>query len=502
MIGRRSLLIMLSTIITAILSFVGLLAVTNYLGRDVYGNISWVLATVATLNIASDLGFQNAHIKRVSEGQDENDCISTYFVTKLVLTSLMVVFALSAIFTWNSITNSVMSPETWSLLILFLLYYVMYDFAYVVIHTYNARMETTKSQLILLTDPIIRIPLVIFVSINHLTTIDLAYAYVLAALGVLLVSAFLLRRGSFRWKKPTLFRSYLKFAIPLALVSIAGAVTLNLDKILIGIFDSTGDVAYYSSSQTFIRTFNVIGTAVAALAFPTFSRLHAKGDMAGIRKVTHAAERYISMIGTPIVTLLIVFPTEICVTFFGSQFAPAGDVMRFLSIWLWLTLLNQVYLSQILGVDRPDISAKRTLGTFILNVILLFIFVPNELFGVKMLGMSYTGAAIATAITAVILFVSMRLVLKSLTGTGSNPGILKHMFAAMVAGGVIAALGTFYHFSGFISLIIFGSVTMVVFFSVLALLKEFTKSDVVYFTDLLNPRKMFGYMGEEIKNKK
>ena len=502
MIGRRSLLIVISTIVAAILSFVGLLAMTNYLGKDVYGNISLVLATVATLNIVSDLGFQAAHIKRVSEGQDENDCISTYFVTKLVLTSIMVVFVFVSIFAWNTITNSVMSPETWNLVILFVLYYAMYDVAYVVIYTYNARMETTKSQLILLTDPLVRVPLIIFVSINHLTSTELAYAYVFAALGVLLVSAFLLKRGSFRWKKPTMFRSYLKFALPLSLIAIAGAVNLNLDKMLIGYFDTPGDVAYYSSSQTFVRTFSIIGTAVAALAFPSFSMLHSKGDIAGIRRVTHAAERYISMIGTPIVTLFIVFPTEICVTVFGSQFAPAGDVMRFLAIWLWLTLLNQVYNSQILGVNRPDISAKRTMGAFILNVILLFVFVPNELFGVKMLGMSYTGAAIATAITAIVLFVSVRLVLVKLTGTGSNPRILKHILAGAVAGAAIASLGTEYHFSGIIALIIFGAVTMVVFFAVLAVLKEFTKADVVYFTDLFNPKKMFSYMGEEMKNKR
>ena len=48
MIGRRSLLIVISTILAAILSFVGLLAMTNYLGKDVYGNIAWVLATIGT----------------------------------------------------------------------------------------------------------------------------------------------------------------------------------------------------------------------------------------------------------------------------------------------------------------------------------------------------------------------------------------------------------------------------------------------------------------------
>ena len=82
MIGRRSVLIVISTVIAALLSFVGLLAMTNYLGRDVYGNISWVLATLSVLNVVSDLGFQSAHVKKVSEGQDENDCVSTYFVDR------------------------------------------------------------------------------------------------------------------------------------------------------------------------------------------------------------------------------------------------------------------------------------------------------------------------------------------------------------------------------------------------------------------------------------
>jgi O-antigen/teichoic acid export membrane protein len=200
--------------------------------------------------------------------------------------------------------------------------------------------------------------------------------------------------------------------------------------------------------------------------------------------------------------LIIIFPTEICVTIFGSEFAPAGDTMRFLAIAITLTLLNEVYNSQILGVNRPDISAKITLGTFILNFITLFVFVPNELFGVKMLGMSYTGAAIATAITALAVFISVRLIVKRLTGTGSNPTILKHLLAATIAGAVIVSLNSMYRLSGLIALVIFGVVTIATFFAALTALKEFTRSDIDYFLDIVNPSKMFSYMGEEIRNKK
>ncbi len=502
MIGRRSVLIVISTVIAAVLSFAGLLAMTNYLGKDVYGNIAWVLATLSVLNVVSDLGFQSAHVKKVSEGQDENDCVSTYFVIKIALTSFMVVFVFLALFVWNDVSKGAITPEVWNLVILFVLYYVMYDLANVVTMTYIARMETTKSQLIALTDPVIRVPLIIFISINHMTQLDLAFAYVFAALGVLLVSVFLLFRGRVRWKRPTLFRSYLKFALPITFISVANAITGNLDKILIGYFDTPGNVAYYSSSQTILATVGVIGTAVSTIAFPSFSYLHSKGDIKEIKRVTYAAERYISMIGLPIITLVVLFPTEICISVFGQQFAPAGDAMRFLGITLAFTLLNQVYTSQILGVNRPDISAKIVLGTFTLNVILLFVFIPNELFGIKLLGLSYTGAAIATAIAAMVMFITVRLIVKRLTGTGTEPRILKHLFAAGVAGATIEALNTVHHLSGIINLLIFFGVTVAVFLGTLIALKEFTRSDVTQIIDIVNPSKMFSYMGEEIKNKK
>ena len=502
MIARRSLLIVISTIVTSLLAFVGLYAMTNYLGKDVYGNISWVLATLGTLNVVADLGFGSAHIKRVSEGLDEGDCISTYTVIKVALTAFMVVFVIVALLLWNNVLGGSMSSDTWNLVTLFVLYYIMYDIASIATVTFTARMETTKAQLVFIVDPMIRIPLIVFISINHMTMNEIAYAYVFAAMAVLLVSIFLLRRGNLRWKKPTLFRSYLKFALPISLIAIAGAITANLDKILIGYFDSPSNVAYYSSSQTLLGALGVIGSAVATLTFPSFSHLHSEGNIETIRKVTHAAERYISMIGIPTATLIIIFPTEVAVALFGSQFAPAGDTLRFLAITMALTLLNQVYTTQILGVNRPDISAQITLGTFALNVVLMLIFIPDSLFGIKMLGMSYTGAAIASVITALAVFLSIRLIVRELTGTKSNPRILRHLLAGVCAGIVIAGLDQVFPLSGLLRLLIFSAVTLVGFFAALAAMKEFTRDDITYFLDLINPGKMISYMGDEMKNKK
>jgi O-antigen/teichoic acid export membrane protein len=150
MIGRKSLLIVISSLLSSVIAFFGILAITNYLGKDVYGDLAWVLATIGTLNIIADLGFDSAHIKRLSEGNDEADCFSTYLVIKVVLTMIMVTFTLTALVLWNNVLGGNMSPATWNLVILFVLYFALYDMANIVIFTFNAKMQTTKSQLIVM----------------------------------------------------------------------------------------------------------------------------------------------------------------------------------------------------------------------------------------------------------------------------------------------------------------------------------------------------------------
>lgn len=501
MLGRRSLLIVVTKMLSSALAFIGLFAMTNYLGKDVYGSIAWIMATLATLNSVADLGFGSAHIKRISEGKDENDCLSTYTTIKLLLTIFMVLFVLSALLIWTNVLGGVISPDAWSIVLLFVLYYVLYDLSSIATATFTARMETSKAQLIALSDPFIRIPLIVFVSINHMTANELAYAYVFGALGVLIVGRFLLRRGNLHWKKPTLFRSYLKFALPIALITVAGSIAANLDKIMIGYFDTPGDVAYFSSSQTLLATFGIVGVAVATLTFPSFSKLHSEGNIESIRRLTHVAERYIAMIGIPVATLIVLFPTEVCVALFGGEFAPSGDVIRFLAISMVLTLLNQVYASQIMGMNRPDVTAKIILLTFSMNVALLVVFVPHDFFGIHMLGLSYRGAAIVNVITTLTVFLSVRIIVKQLTGTTSNPRIIRHIIAGVTAGAAIAMLDLVFPLHGIFRLIVFGAVTLAVFFMALAALKEFTRADIKYLLDLVNPSKMYNYIGDEMKKR-
>ncbi len=183
--------------LTAALAYVGLYFMTRPPWGRRYGTLSYTIAFVATFNAVSDLGFSSAHIKKMSEGADPDECISTFAAIKLVLTGLMVVLTLSSVFVWTSVFGNVLTDTSIDLILLFVLYQVLYDISSIATFTFQAKMEMAKMPLVTLVDPLVRLPLVILVAMTAGGVMELAYAYVLGAIAVVLLAMYLLfREGS------------------------------------------------------------------------------------------------------------------------------------------------------------------------------------------------------------------------------------------------------------------------------------------------------------------
>lgn len=483
--------------LTAALAYVGLYFMTRYLGTEVYGTVIWTMAFVATFNAVADLGFGSAHIKRMSEGNDPDECISTYAVIKLVLTGIMVLLTLSSVFVWTSLMGRTLEDTSIDLILLFILYQVLYDLSSIATNTFQAKMEMAKMPLVTLIDPLVRVPLVIFVSLNYMGVMELAYTYVIAALAVVLMAIYLLFRDKVKWKRPVLLRSYYKFALPLLVVTIISAGSANLDKLLIGFFWTSTDVGLYSAPAVFLGVFATISTAVSTLTFPSFSKLHSEGNLAEIRSMSKQAERYIMMIGLPITILIIMFPAEVCLVLLGPLFKDSGKVIGILAVSNLLIMVNAVHSSQIVAVGRPDISARISIFTVVMNVSLLLLFIPGG-FG---LGLNYVGAALALMMGNIASFIIIRYVVWRLTGTSTNVRLSLQLLAGAATGALLYAMGMFMSISSWYILVIFGLAAFGIYLVVLAVLKEFTREDVNYFLELINLKKMFSYISEELRGK-
>lgn len=483
--------------VTAALAYVGLYFMTRPpLGPEIYGTISYTMAFVATFNAVSDLGFSSAHIKKVSEGEDPDECISTFAAIKLVLTGLMVVLILSSVFIWTGPMGNVLTDTSIDLILLFVLYQVLYDISSIATFTFQAKMEMAKMPLVTLVDPVVRLPLVIMVALTAGGVMDLAYAYVLGAIAVVLLAMYLLFREGIRWKRPVLWRSYYKFALPLIIITLVSAVSASADKLIIGAFWTTTDVGLYTAPVVFLSVFATVSTAVSTLTFPSFSKLHAEGNLEEIRQMSKRAERYIAMIGLPITLLIIMFPYAVCEVLLGPLFIDSGDAISIMAVTNFLVMLNAVHSSQIVAVGRPDISARITIFVVVLNVTLMFLFIPQNGFG-----LGFVGASLALLIGNIIGFALVRYSVWRLTRTAPNVRLGFHMLAGLVAMGAMFALNLFIPIDRFYTLILYGMLAFAVYLPVLAVLKEFTREDLDYFLELINLKKMFSYIGSELKGK-
>ncbi len=502
MIGRKSTLVFATTIISSILGFIGLFFITRYLGTEIYGDIAWILALIAAVNAVSDLGFSSAHIKKISEGGNIDDCVSTFVMVKVILTSIMVAIIVLLMAFMLVIGHAGYSSDYLEIVTLFVLYQVLCDLSLIATMTFTARTEAVKSQLIILIDPVIRVPIIIFICLFKGSELDIAISYAIAGIAVFSTALYLMWSGEYRWTKPTLYRPYLKFALPLVISMVITTVAYSIDKIFIGAFWSNTDVAYYSSGFALILIISGLGLAISQLTFPTFSNFFSKGRMEDIRQTTVQAERFVAIISFPMVAFMLIFPGNVTSLLYGHEWILAGDSLRWLALATLFNIFNAAATSQILAVNRPDVSFRITVIYFIAFVAGLFLFVPNDIFGIHLLGLSYVGASLAYLISMLVGFFLTRVAVNKLTGTHieRRMGLYAVIFAITV--GFLGLLSMWFPVQEWYVLIAMFGVSYAVFWGCLVAFREMKKEDIRYMLDLVNLRKMGGYVSEELTGKK
>ena len=488
--------------VSAVLGITGLILMTRYLGTERYGTIAWTIAFLATFNSIADLGFGSAHIKRISEGEDLNGCVSTFAYVKGLLTLAMATFVICTIVLWSLFSEHPLTSYSIQIMLVLLVYQVLSDLTLIATTTFDARVQTAKSQLIQVCDPLTRLPLIIFVLTNGMGAISVSLAYLAGGMVAISVAVFQISREHIVWQRPKFVHKYAKWAIPMTAVMVAAAIQEQLPTTMIGFFSKKTDVAYYSSSLALLAYLSILGTSVMTLLFPTFSKLWNEGNLDAIRRASRQGERYLSLISLPILTMIIVFPSQIAWLFFGDAFVNAGKILPYLAVATYIGLLNLTVSAQVLGMNRVDLYVKWIYFNLFLSVGLLLILVPANLFGIHTLGLSYRGAAYTSFISAFVGFGIARWFTYSLTGAKPNPLILKHILAALGIGIVMFYMGTVFHVTHWFEAGIYLLISLGGFVGILYLLGEFTAQDLHFFLDTLNFSKLRHYVTAELSHKK
>ena len=490
-----------------ILGYVSLFLVARYMAMPDYalGVVSFAYGLVSIYHLFANLGFQNAHVKFISEGQDFKTCMGTYAVVKILLTGLMTLLLVSSLFFWQHILGrGFESPEHESAVYVMLVYFILWSLSIIMKTTFQARKQTAKQQLPMLFETLGRVSATVYVIWAGLGPLALAWTYVIGEILVLSSLAYFFRGNTIGKPSWKMFKKYTVFAWPLAIVAASAIIMTNIDKVLIQLFWGATEGGKYFAIYRLSRFLDVATMAIGVLLFPTISTLYAKSDMEGIKKLSYTAERYLSLIIFPIVFGMIFLSKPVIHILLSNEFYPAIPILQILPIFALFDALERPYQMKLLGMNLPHFARNRILIMVVLNVGLNLLLIPQDIrvLGIDLFGLGAMGAAIATVVAYGVGLIYTRWVVWRVSRITVNWRIMLHGIAATVMGVIVYSLNEMvYPIARWYGLIVYGLLGLGLYLGILSLMQEFTRKDFDLFMDTLNIKKMVAYIRDEIGRK-
>lgn len=492
MLVHKYIMKVISNIVAAVASFVALMVMTRYVGLE-YGVMMWGFAFVALFNAVAGLGFETAHIKFVAEGKDLNNCFSTYAVIRSLLTGLMVV--LTTAFTIFGIHNGSISSELAFVVFVFIIYYAIWDIRSILTVTFDARLESGKSSIIIIVESVIRSVILIALALMQVSAGVLSSAYLIGMIIAAITSLALCRNNKIRLVRPTMFREYMRYTAPLVISSLTLMIVEALDKVMIGFSGDALEVGYYAAAMGAVVAVVMLGSSMNNVILPQLSSPEMTSSRSKSEGLVWMSQKYLLMFLFPIMAVLMVFGQLIASVLFGSGYSRAGLILSILGIMMVLKVISGV-LSQVLyASNNAKLYTKASVIYCVFVTVLYFLFIPDVGIWTWTGGV---GAALAVTIGSLLYIVLLSYYVKHAAGIRVYPNLWKHMVSLILTLSVLVAFWYCFDVSGPIWMILVSMVGLLVYFGVLALLKEFRRSDIKFFMNALSPKQLMNSLDEEL----
>lgn len=499
--ARKAFVIFVARNVTTIVGVASLYLVAHRLGAEVLGTYAFCVSFVGIFSFFLDFGFHSSHIKRVSEGQDLSSCISTFLFIKSILIIATVAVVISALNVAKMVRPGFQGSGLEPVISVYLLAVVIENLSWVAVNTFNARKESAKEQSCGLVSLFTGFVFILVAVFYIKSAFGLALAQLAGAAAALIYVFILFRHYPIGRLDIAMVRSYFSFAAPLMLLSCVSVVGEYFDKIFIRIFWDSSEVGYYYAAQRVVSFLMALSGTVQMLIFPMFSALHMTDDIDGIRTLTWKSERYISLLISPILMVLVVFGDNFIELIFGKKFLPVLPMLYAMVWYVYFASVNRPSASQILGVGRPKAYVMLSIALMAFGISLSFLFVPSSVFGIRMLGLGGFGAALVMAIAGFIGLVGTKLIVYRLTGTRLRLRVVVHPAVAILVGAGLALSKHYLGIHGVWQCIALSALGVAVYLGLLSRIGEMRPEDLRYLSAIANPAKLKEYVSAELRSR-
>lgn len=497
MLAQKLVLSYITKIAAQLLQMIALFIVARIVGPGVLGTLAFGLAFVSMFLFVADLGLPVAHVKLISEGQDESACIGTFAILK---TGVIILFAL-VVFSYYLIQKYILgipfeSNEQELVIFIYLIITTVSQFFQIPSTTFAAKTEQAKQDVPNFIQIVLYQALRVTAALVGLRAIGIAFSNLLAVLLVVPVYIYLFKDykiGRFNGK---LAKKYFAISVPVLIIIIVQAGIFSTDRVLLQYLTNSVEVGYYSAGFSISQFIKLIESSAGLLFFPLFSNLLAKGEYEKLNNDINKYERFNVVFILPIVAAVSISSDVVVRIALGKEFAGTVPILGLLSISMYITLINLPYINLISGSGLFKLSAINYVCCLPVYIITTYFLVSPSYFGLRGVGIAMS--LIIVNIVHGLLFIY--------TSRKKVPEIKIVKDKILFAYGIGLSLVYLFIYrllpEGYILHIISSAIFLVVYFVIGYMLKLFKKEDYRMAMELLNSKKMLNYINKEITNKK
>ncbi|QDK70482.1 polysaccharide biosynthesis C-terminal domain-containing protein [Lactococcus protaetiae] len=206
---------------------------------------------------------------------------------------------------------------------------------------------------------------------------------------------------------------------------IAVSIYLLLNKLMLGILDSTNAAGFFAQSDSIIRISFTIVTSLSTVMMPKISALFIENDIKGIHKQLKLSITIMLGLAFPLAFGILAVSQKFAPWFFGSQFAEVGILMALESpIIIFLSMGSLFGTQYLIPTKRTKILSFSYIYGAIINLVANFIAIP--LYGAK-------GAITVAVLTeGIVTIYQMYHVRKEFDYRNMFQGTWKYLVSAMI----------------------------------------------------------------------
>ncbi len=515
LMSPKAALSVTNNVLGALLSTTALIFIAKNMGADVLGILGFGVAVIGALSFLSDFGVGSVHVRQMNSSEDPSKCIGAYAVIRLILLGVFSVATLIMIESWKDGTAGGMMPSGVTLIptvtdtmYVFLVYYVLLGISQIATHTFDAIGADAKVHVPSILELVVRVSFVIFIALSPLGASTnapafLASAYAAGIIASMILVALLMRPYRISMPDKETLRRYITSLAPVFLVSVIIIIDLYLDKAVVGYFWGEHELGLYFGVQRMAIFVGVFSLSVATLILPSVTTYFVRRDTSASWDVVNQAERYVSLIVVPTAAFYLMYGSDILRVFLSEEFVVAVRSMDMLVMAGAVVALVIPLRSVLAGLGRPGTLFLIGLVGVLLQLALLLILVPDNLFGVEMFGLKGEGAAGALLICSIYYFFVLRYMAWKVGRMLPHSRSFKHILSAITMIGAMYVVDwALIPTVDWLALMLLAVVGVSAYAISSYFMGELEASDYRYFKTMLNPQDTMEYVVNELVGKR